>query len=40
MEGGMHMISLFHNTNIMNPEVKDATPWKEMKRIMLTAMGK
>jgi hypothetical protein len=40
IEGGMQMLSLFHNTNIMNPEVKDARPWKEMKRIMLTAMGK
>lgn len=40
VNGGMHMISLFHNTNIMNPDVKDATPWIEMKQIMLAAMGK
>lgn len=40
IDAGMAMISLFHNTNIMNPEVKDAGPWKEMKRIMLTVIGK
>jgi len=40
VDGGMAMISAFHNTNIMNPDVKDATPWIEMKRIMLSAMGK
>ena len=39
-EAGMNMISVFHNTNIMNPNVKDATPWKEMQRIMLKAMSK
>ena len=40
IDGGMNFISAFHNTNIMNPAVKDATPWKEMKRIMLKAMNK
>ena len=40
IDSGMNFILAFHNTNIMNPEVKDARPWKEMKRIMLTAMGK
>jgi hypothetical protein len=40
IEGGMQMLSLFHNTNIMNPDVKDARPWKEMQRIMLKAMSK
>jgi len=39
-EAGMNMISLFHNTNIMNPDVKDARPWKEMQQIMLKAMSK
>jgi hypothetical protein len=40
VNGGMEMISAFHNINIMNPDVKDATPWIEMKQIMLSAMGK
>lgn len=36
-EEALAFISTFHNTNIMNEEVQDETPWIEMKRLMLEA---